>query len=237
MFFLHYLNFENKKQNNMTKLNANLLLLLIIAFIFSACTQTKKTEEQYLNSAKTLLDSAVAKNDNNLFNEAVKTYREYVKEYPNSDKAISAYMQIGGIYMDNLKNYPEAIKTYKEITEKYADKKEAKNSMFMIAFIYDNNLQDKQNAKDAYKKFLEKYPTDTDPNEKMSESAKVMLEALESNKSIEDLIMNKIQNESSGQDNKKEDVKKDEKKDDANTKPKKTDVTPDDGTDQPKEKK
>jgi hypothetical protein len=32
-------------------------------------------------------------------------------------------------------------------------------------------------------------------------------------------------------------VKKEEKKDDANTKPKKNDVSPVDGTDQPKEKK
>jgi len=221
----------------MTKLNANLLFLLIIAFIFSACTQTRKTEDQYLTSAKTLLDSAAAKNDNNLYDEAIKTYREFLKEYPGSDKAVGAYMSIGGIYTDNLKNYPEAINTYKEVVEKFTDKKEAKNSMFMVAFIYDNYLQDKPNAIDAYKKFLVKYPADTDPNEKMSESAKVMLEALESGKSIEDLIMKKIENQPAGEEKKTDDVKKDEKKTEESPKLQKLNQAPDPNTDQPVETK
>ena len=106
----------------MSKFNANIIFLLIVAFIFSACTQTKKTEDQYTNSAKTLLDCAIAKNDNNLFLEAVKTYREFLKEYPNTNNALSVYMQIGQIYTDNLKNYNEAVNTYKEIINKYPDK-------------------------------------------------------------------------------------------------------------------
>jgi len=147
-------------------------------------------------------------------------YEEFIKEYPNSANVISAYFSIGNIYNDNLKKYPDAIKEYKLITEKFPDKKEAKNSLFLIAFIYDNYLQDKENAKTAYKNFLAKYPTDTDPNDNLSGSAKVMLESLESGKSIEDMIMKNIENQPDDQkqagdkkDEKKESMKKEEKKD------------------------
>jgi hypothetical protein len=62
--------------------------------------------------------------------------------------------------------------------------------MFMVAFIYDEMLKNKEMAKDSYKKFLDKYPKDEDPNEKMSESARMMLQMLEENKSVEDIIKN-----------------------------------------------
>ena len=58
----------------------------------------------------------------------------------------------------------------------------------MVAFTYDEYMKDKDKAKDAYKKFLEKFPNDTDPNDKMSESARTMLQVLESGKTIEDMI-------------------------------------------------
>jgi len=202
----------------MSKLNANILFLLVLTIFFSACTQTKKTEDQYMAAAKTLLDSATAKNDNNLFTEAINTYKEFLKEYPNSSNALSAYMQIGEIYTDNLKNYNEAINIYKEVINKYADKKEAMNSMFMIAFIYDNYLNDKQNAKDAYKKFLDKFPETSNPEDSYKrESAKVMLEALEKNIPIDSLIMNKVESNNANKE-KVDTTKKDEKKKDANVK-------------------
>ena len=204
----------------MSKFNANIIFLLIVAFIFSACTQTKKTEDQYTNSAKTLLDSAIAKNDNNLFLEAVKTYREFLKEYPNSNNALSVYMQIGQIYTDNLKNYNEAVNTYKEIINKYPDKREAMNSMFMIAFIYDSYLNDKQNAKDAYKKFLDKYPETSNPEDSYKrESAKVMLEALEKNIPVDSLIMNKVESKTMVKEKNTDEVKKDDKKQNSDSKP------------------
>jgi hypothetical protein len=96
--------------------------------------------------------------------------------------------------------------------------------MFMVAFIYDETLKDKENAKTYYKKFIEKYPADTDPNDKMTESAKRMLEVLESGKSIEELILQNSDNnkttetkQESKKDEKKTDVKKTQTINDANT--------------------
>ena len=79
-------------------------------------------------------------------------------------------------------------------------------------------MKDKENAILSYKKFLEKYPQDSDPNEKLSESAKVMLQTLESGTSIEDMIKKIESNENKDTkkvDSKKDDIKKDDiKKDD-----------------------
>lgn len=198
----------------MLKTGLNLLLAVLIGtMIFSCGKQEQKlnTEEEYLNAAKSLYDSAVVKNDNELFNQSIAKYKEFIEKYPKSDKVIFAYNQIAGISFDNLKNYPEAINIYKTIYEKYPDKKEAKQSLFMVAFIYDETLKDKENAKASYKLFLEKYPNDTDPNDKMSESARRMLEVLETGKSIEELIL-----QNAGKEEIKTETKTEPKKD-ANT--------------------
>jgi outer membrane protein assembly factor BamD (BamD/ComL family) len=221
----------------MIKAGLKLTFLVLFAMLIASCGKQQKelkTEEEYLNAAKTLYDSAVVKKDNALFTESINKYKEFIAKFPNSEKVMAVYTQIGGIYFDNLQNYPEAINTYKTVFEKYPDKKEAKQSLFMVAFIYDETLKDKENAKAYYKKFLEKYPQDTDANDKMSESARRMLEVLETGKSIEELI---LQNAGSDGEKKNEQVQ-DTKKDKQEVKTKTdTKVAPDNTSDKPKEEK
>ena len=209
----------------MIKTGFNLLLAILFATMIISCgkqEQNLNTEDEYLNAAKSLYDSAVAKSDNELFNQSITKYKEFIAKYPNSDKVIFAYNQIAGISFDNLKNYPEAINIYKTIYEKYPDKKEAKQSLFMVAFIYDETLKDKENAMASYRLFLEKYPKDADENDKMSESARRMLEVLETGKSIEELILQNAGNEETKTETKTE-VKKETKQDpNVDSKPPKT---------------
>ena len=205
----------------MFKIGLKALFLLAFALMIASCSDSGKkpqNEEEYLNAAKTLYDSALVKKDNDLFAQAINTYKDFIKNYPNSEKVLTAYNQIAGIYFDNLQNYQEAINTYREIIDKYPDKKEAKQSLFMIAFIYDESLKDKENAKITYKQFLEKYPEDTDPNDKMSESAKRMLEVIETGKSIEEIILNSI--ESQNKETKTEEKTDVKSQDDGNVPPK-----------------
>lgn len=176
----------------MRNFNMKLSLILLLALIVSACTENKKPEEQYINEAK-------AKYDEKKFDESIVQYREFLKNYPKSDKAIFAYNQIAGIQIDAQKNPQEGIKTYRELAEKFPNTKDAKQALFMTAFIYDETLKDKDNAIKAYQEFLAKYPTDTDPNDKMSESAKTMLEVLQSGRSIEDIIQQNIDKMGGGQ--------------------------------------
>ncbi len=171
----------------MRNLNFKIIFILLSAIIISGCTENKKSEEQYLSDAKLKLEEKK-------YDEAIADYREFLKHYPKSDKAIFAYNEIAGIQISNLNNPQEGIKTYIELAEKHPDTKEAKQSLFMVAFIYDETLKDKQNAMASYQKFLDKYPKDNDPNDKMSESARTMLEVLKSGKSIEEIIEENIKN-------------------------------------------
>jgi tetratricopeptide (TPR) repeat protein len=158
--------------------------LLFAAFLFSSCSKTENVKP-----AQTYLDDAKKLYDEKKYDESIAMYRELIKNYPAQEKdAIFAYNQIAGIYFDGLKDYQKTVDTYRELAEKYPNSKEAKQSLFMVAFTYDEYMKDKEKAKDAYKKFLEKYPQDTDVNDKMSESARTMLQVLESGKSIEDMI-------------------------------------------------
>ena len=92
----------------------------------------------------------------------------------------------------------------------------------MVAFIYDETLKDKENAMASYRLFLEKYPKDADENDKMSESARRMLEVLETGKSIEELILQNAGNEETKTETKTE-VKKETKQDpNVDSKPPKT---------------
>lgn len=178
-----------------------LLIFLISLFIFSSCT--KQSEDSLLNDAMAKLEEAkkleeASKPDEakSFYREAVEIYKEFLKEYPSSPKAPEVYSTIAKIYSeakvtdDKNSDYTNAIRYYKELAEKYPETKDAKYAMFMIAFIYDEMLKDKELAKEAYRKFLEKYPKDEDVNEKMSESARMMLQMLEENRSIEDIIKN-----------------------------------------------
>ncbi len=88
----------------------------------------------------------------------------------------------------------------------------------MVAFIYDEMLKNKDKAKENYKKFLDKYPKDEDPNEKMSESARMMLQMLDENRSIEDIIKNTSKDTTKKEEPKKDDVKKDDVKKDGEKK-------------------
>lgn len=171
----------------MRKLNLTQITLLILTVFMFGCTETKKKTESEL------LDNAKAKYDEKNYDESVGIYREFIKEYPKSDKAVFAYNQIAGIQIDAQKNHLEGIKTYKELAEKFPATKEAKQALFMVAFIYDETLKDKTNAITAYETFLQKYPTDSDANDKMSESARTMLELLKSGKPIEEIIQQNIE--------------------------------------------
>jgi tetratricopeptide (TPR) repeat protein len=165
----------------------SIFLSVFFSLILISCGESKKTEQEYLDAAK-------AQYDSQQYEEAIATYREFINNYPQSENALHAYNQIAGIYFENLKDYGKAIETYREMASNYPETKEAKQSLFMVAFIYDETLQDKQNAIAAYKVFLEKYPEDTDPGDKMSESARMMLQFLESGKSPEELIQERIEN-------------------------------------------
>jgi tetratricopeptide (TPR) repeat protein len=199
-----------------------LILLLIPALLLTACS--KESEDSILLSAKSKLEEgkkfdtdSKPEEAKKAYGEAIEIYKKFLSEYPASPKAPEVYSSIAKIYVDNLRDYPNAIKYYEELNQKHPSTKESKYGMFMVAFIYDEMLKDKDKAKENYRKFLDKYPKDEDPNEKMSESARMMLQMLDENRSIEDIIKN-TQKDSVKTDPKKDETKKETQKKETPTK-------------------
>ncbi len=130
---------------------------IIISFLaLLACSKT--TDKQYLDQAKNLL------NDNKV-SEAISTYKSLLEEYPESDLAPKALVELANLYQNQFdKNLPPeqsfdyAQKYFREVYDKYPSSEEAPKSLFMSAFILANELKRYDDATEAYKLFIEKYP-------------------------------------------------------------------------------
>ncbi|MBN1632928.1 MAG: tetratricopeptide repeat protein [Ignavibacteria bacterium] len=193
----------------MKKLIYSFFTLSLLALLISSCGDKTSglSEEELFNQAKQMSDSSSLLNDDNLRKEAISLYSEFLNNFPNSTKVTEVYNQIAGLYF-GLKDYQKAIETYTELYDKYPDTREGKNALFMVAFTYDETLKDKDKAIAAYKKFLEKYPQDAE-GEKLSESARVMIDKLESG---DDIIKMIEESEKKAAENEKKEEKTEPKK-------------------------
>ena len=143
--------------------------VLVIALILSGCS--KKTDEQYLNEAKTSIS-------NNNINDAVTSYQELVKEYPNSPKAPEAIFQLATLYQNKMiKNIPQkeslekAISLFRSLFDKYPQSSLAPKALFMSGFIQANDLKSFNEATASFTLFLQKFP-----NNELATSAKEELD-------------------------------------------------------------
>jgi len=143
--------------------------VLIIFLFISGCS--KKTDEQYLNEAKTSVS-------NNNISEAVTAYQKLIEEYPNSPKAPEAVFQLATLYQNKMiKNIPQnqslqkAISLFRSIFDKYPQSELAPKALFMSGFIQANDLKSYNEATASFTLFLQKFP-----NNELASSAKEELD-------------------------------------------------------------
>ena len=133
----------------------------IIAFLtlllFFSCS-SKKTDKE-------LFDEAKANLKDQKYPEAVMSFEELVKEYPESALAPEALSETASIYQNKqIKNLTEkenlnkAIELFKKIHDDYPKSEFAPSGLFMAGFICANDLQDFEAATSIYKQFLQEYP-------------------------------------------------------------------------------
>ena len=146
-------------------------VLFIASLVFWGCS--KKSAEDYLKSADENL-----KNNNST--AAVTDYENFVKEYPEDEKAPEALTRLASIYQNKMiknlsakESLEKAAKIYKQVFEIYPNSKEAPTSLFMSAFIFANELQKYHAAEVTYQLFLQKYP-----NHELANSAREELNNL-----------------------------------------------------------
>ena len=89
-----------------------------------------------------------------------------VNEYPESEIAPQALVQLAQIYQNQLdknikptESFEKAEKYFMQVYEKYPESEEAPKALFMSGFILANDLQNYEKATASYNLFMEKYPS------------------------------------------------------------------------------
>jgi len=133
-----------------------LSVIFLIAIIFISCSKT--SDQEYYDKAKVLLKE-------NKVTEAITSLETLLKEYPESNIAPKALVQLATIYQNQLdknisqaESFNKAQKYFREVFDKYPQSEEAPNSLFMSSFILSNELKKYDEATEGYKLFIEKYP-------------------------------------------------------------------------------
>ena len=145
------------------------LVLFLLSVFFISCSKT--TDQEYFDQANKSFK------ENNI-PEAIKSFESLINDYPESELAPKALVQIASIYQNQLvknvkpqESFEKAQKYFMQVYEEYPDDQDAPKSLFLSGFILANDLKKYDNATSRFKLFLEKYPSHS-----LAESAKLELD-------------------------------------------------------------
>ena len=140
------------------------LFLIVIIFALIGCS--KPGAEEMFNKG---VDAQKAEQ----YDDAIASYQELIKAYPDSVRTPEAYYAIGSIYQNRKQSYHPAIQAFRQLVEKYPNHLSASSASFLIGFIYNNELKNIDSARIAYEDFIRRYP-----NDHLAESAQFELNNL-----------------------------------------------------------
>jgi tol-pal system protein YbgF len=103
-----------------------------------------------------LYDISMAYFNQGKYEEAMDSFKDFLKRYPKSDRADNAQFWVGECYM-SLKQYEQAILAYQEVIKKYPKGNKVPNALLRqaIAFL---EIKDKTSSRLLLKKVIKKYP-------------------------------------------------------------------------------
>jgi len=125
-------------------------ILIFISFTLVSCS--KPSAEELFNKGTDLQKAEQ-------YDDAITSYQELIKAYPDSARTPEAVYAIGTIYQNHKHSYHQAIQTFRFLVDKYPNHATASNASFLIGFIYNNELKNIDSARIAYEDFLKQYPT------------------------------------------------------------------------------
>jgi TolA-binding protein len=126
-----------------------LLLMTIIMLTLISCSKP---------SAEEMFNKGVDEQRAEQYDDAIASYKELIKTYPDSTRTPEAVYAIGSICQNHKNDYYQAIQSYRHLVEKYPNHATAANASFLIGFIYNNSLKNIDSARIAYEDFLKRYP-------------------------------------------------------------------------------
>ena len=127
------------------------IFVLTIVLVFTLIGCSKPSAEEMFNKGA---DSQKAEQ----YDDAIASYQELIKAYPDSARTPEAVYAVGTIYQNHKHSFHQAIQTFRLLVEKYPNHATAPNASFLIGFIYNNELKNIDSARIAYEDFLKRYP-------------------------------------------------------------------------------
>lgn len=132
------------------------IVVLFIAVLFTMCST--KTDKDYFSEATKLLGE-------DKITEAITIFEKIVNDFPESELAPQAVIQLAGIYhakkvttIPPRQSLEKADSLFYSAYQKYPDTEEGALGLFMSGFIQANELNNYQKATNTYNTFLKKYP-------------------------------------------------------------------------------
>lgn len=129
---------------------------VIILNLIIACSG--KSDKDYFDEAKKNLEQENIP-------EAILSYENLLKEFPDSKLTPQVLMQLAAIYqskrvtsLSEIESLKKANEYYLMVFEKYPNDSDAPTALFMAGFLQANELHNYEQATKTYNIFLEKYP-------------------------------------------------------------------------------
>ena len=129
----------------------------LLTLFLIGCSKT--SDQEYLDQANKFVK------ENNM-PEAIKSFEALLNDYPESDIASEALLQLASIYQNqqvkNVKpeeSFDRAQKYFMQVYEKFPDDQDAPKALFLSGFILANDLKRYDEATSRFNLFLEKYPS------------------------------------------------------------------------------
>lgn len=145
------------------------IILLLLGFVLISCS-TKSDKEIFDHATKLLEESKIP--------ESISEFEKLVAEFPESELAPKALIQLAGIYhgkklpaLSARVSLEKADSIFYLVYQRFPESNDAPLGLFMSGFIQANELEDYQKATATYNTFLKKYP-----EHEMAISAKQELE-------------------------------------------------------------
>ncbi len=158
----------------------SLSFLLSFILLTSCTSEQKKLEQAIAAKEKELYGDSTIKVDFSKAKDMIALYSDFVKKYPEDEKAEDYLFKAGEVSMGSMQSNV-AIKYFEQYYQKFPKAEKAPYSLFMQGFIYETQLKNTEKAKWYYEKFISDFPT-----HKLAEDAKYSIANL--GKSEEELI-------------------------------------------------
>jgi tol-pal system protein YbgF len=104
----------------------------------------------------TLYNASLASYKEGKFEESIRSFKDFLKQYPKSDLADNAHFWIGESYMA-LKQYEQAILAFQEVIKKYPKGNKVPGALLKQALAF-LEIKDKTSSSLLLKKIIKNYP-------------------------------------------------------------------------------